>query len=147
MKTSQVSFGTKPRIGIERATCALPKYGENLTEGILDAFKKLEKNGIDDKFWLIIGPTTKRKKITTDVIELQYNYQSSLSASPKTLEKLDKSQISDFILKTYEKLKGSHKNSDFSPGYGVGAPQPSIAHQRKINKLLKLFGQNDWTGM
>jgi hypothetical protein len=121
MKTDKVSFGTRPLIGDIVATKGLPKYKQKLTEGIFDAFEKLSKNGIDDQFSINIGPKRGAKK-------------------------LSRKDISKFIIDSYEKLTKSNKQTTTTCGYPKPAKtKVSKSHSEKIEKLLNLFGFDDWT--
>lgn len=150
MKTDKISFGTKPYIGDYMAEVGLPKYKKALTEGILDAFEKLAKNGVNDVLSLHLGVNGKQKdlgrvrvylnndkshniigipeKFYNDVLQLSYmpegatEYQSSTTLNPKIWGNFPKKFISKLIINTYKKLTKSNKNNEIATGIPYQKP-------------------------
>lgn len=155
MKTNSInniSFGTKPLIGDNQAYSALPKYSINLTKGILDAFEKLSKNGIDDVLVINIGKNGNAKKASTDILHIHYSKDgkplSGISFSPKTLSGKSSNKISRIIRESYDILKNSKRQDKLnSGGYSTQPAGLKISkqHKNKINQLVKIFGFDDWT--
>lgn len=160
MKTNKIdnaSFGTKSLIGDISANNGLRKYSAKLTYGILDAFKKLNANGVNDELVFNLGRKIGAKKDTTDAIEIflwvkdsnssDFHPKSSISFSPKTLEKMSPKNISQLIQDTYVKLtKSNHVLRTNIAGYPSRSSAPiSGFHQQKLQELMTSFGFNDWT--
>ncbi len=154
------NFGTRPLIGDIAANNGLRKYNINLTKGILDAFEKLSKNNIDDELVLNIGHKTGAKKYATDSLELLFFKkdfskntpnslicQSSVSFSPKTLEKMTAKKITQLLLNSYEKLKKCTTLNLYNIDNYASSPKKCITkpHAIKINELCQKFGYDDWT--
>lgn len=152
-KTDNVSFGTKPLIGVISAG-ALCGYKPALTKGILDAFQKLEKNGVDDKLVVRLGYAGAKKK-TTNALDIaifdSVKYKSSTKFSPRTLANLTKEEISNFIIETYNKLIKSNRKASNHIYYPLANPKSknfedlSPTHREKLMDLVNKYGFDDWT--
>lgn len=155
-KIDSQPFGTKPLIGDIAANNGLRKYRINLTKGIFDAYEQLAANNIGDQLNINIGHKRGAKRYETDVICIsrwikdgtgQLRLNGSVSLSPKTLEKLSKTQVSKLIMKTYEKLKVSTKNCKIGVDNYASRPMKKVSkkHAEIIKELIKKYGFDDWT--
>jgi len=152
MKTDKISFGTKPHIDYIAAKAALPKYQQNLTEGIINAFKNLAKNKNNNNLYLNIGIKQDLKNLETDTLELSYwikdekspigiSLQSTINLNPNRLEGLSPRKIKNILLKADEKLKNSNKKTDLITGYqSYKKKEHPQKHIQRINYLTDKFG-------
>lgn len=157
MKITQVdnkSFGTRPMIGYIAANDGLSKYSIELTNGIIDSFEKLSKNGINDQLRIDVGHKNYAKRRKTDSFEVSlwledrykiWRPKSSTAFSPKKLEKMSANQISNLILKSYKKLVKSYKIDTKGTDLCTLKQNKSIsdAHKDEINQLVSKFGYYD----
>lgn len=144
MKTDKVSFCSVPLTNNSSVSTALPKYRKSLAAGILDTFETLAKNGVDDKVAIVLGHKPGARKHTTDVLSIVYypsnslQEQSSVSFSPRKLERFSKENLSKLFLDTYEKLKTSTEKAIPSDYYPVPNPKDlTNSHMELLNKLDK----------
>lgn len=148
---NKLSFGTKPLIGDNQSYRALPKYGINIANGILNAFERLSKNGIDDQLVINMGRNTSAKRIDTDILDISYwknnEFISSKTLSPKTLSKLSSKKISTLIMRTYKQLQASKIKENVSMDWAVqkGIKKISKRHISQMKLLIDKFGYDDWT--
>lgn len=149
--TNKLYFGTKPLIGDNQSHRALPNYGINITNGILYAFERLAKNGIDDQLVINLGRNTSAKRIDTDILDISYwknnRFISSKTLSPKTLSKFSSKKISTLIIRTYKKLQTSTTKENVSMDWAAQKSTKKISkrHLSQINLLIDKFGYDDWT--
>lgn len=144
-KAGKVSFCSMPLTTNSSVWTALPKYRKSLAAGILDTFETLTKNGVDDKVVIVLGHKPGARKHTTDVLSVVYyskynsmQEKSSVSFSPRKLERLSKENLSKLFMDTYEKLKTSTEKAIPSDYYLVANPKDlTNSHMELLNKLDK----------
>ena len=119
----------------------------------------LEKRGLGGSESALINLTRAIKEVIPDSEITVYNgnrkpkeyngiiYKSSMSFSPKTLQKFSKKEISKLILDTYEKLTKSKKISKEGVVNYSSRPLKKVTevHTKKIIELTTKYGFDDWT--
>lgn len=153
--SDKATFGTKVFVGTIGATNALPKYNKTLSQGILDAAKKLSENNINNQVVLDFYPNTASKRLKNDVVEISYfekpisslqdEKKSSLQKSLTSLERMEPDAIIKWIEDACSSLMKSKSKKTALSGY----PKPrdikiTKGHKEKIQTLIDDFGYDDW---
>lgn len=163
-KTQNVSFGTTPSMGV-MSIGGLRKYNIKLAKGILAAFDELSKNGANDEFNIHMGRKIGAKDMRTDAMDVRISkdnaVKSSMSLSPKSLQKLSAKEISDKLISAYQKLLNSsqkkynvtdypnfYKRGNIAKFFGDLSPKSKLVDNPKYNKIIKTltekYGDDDW---
>lgn len=129
MKTDKISFGTKPSIGVFMADVGLRKYNEKLTEGILDAFEKLSKNGINDELNLHLGVNGTQKQMGQIKVS-QRSYQ-------KFKRNLLKNKLINPTVDIPKKFFNDILQLSYKPEGQIKSQSSKVLYPKKLEKLSK----------
>ncbi len=141
---SQQTFGTKCIIGNTSAQQGLKNYGENVSKGIYNAFRKLTKNEANDTFKLTLGSIDYDKPntyINMSYFDKDNKLQSSMNFNMSGLKDYTTEMLATLVSGTYNMLKSStFKVRNLTKLSAEAIENTTKQNIATINKLTKEFG-------